>query len=203
MVEQHLVTNQGNRSKSRMGRLFGRYIIKNRLQFKFSFIVFTFLGLASVTMWFQGHWVVQKLIQSGAVSGGEAIAQLNMLNQNILYTSLLALAIVFGLSLFFSHFVAGPIYRMEQTFEQMKAGDLSVIVRFRKNDELQDTGKIFNEALMNLRTKLRQERENVSSSFEKVRKTAEALRKVGRNEEAAQLDAVVFELHNNPPQIKI
>ena len=92
---------------------------------------------------------------------------------------------------------------MERTFEKMKEGDLSVIVRFRKNDELQDIGKIFNEALMNIRTMLRNERNNVSSSFEKIRKTAEDLRKVGRNEEAAKLDEVVFELHNNPPQIKI
>ena len=201
MSQGEMVTQAPHRG--RMSRFFGRYIIKNRLQFKFSFIVFAFLSVASLIIWYQSHWVVQSLIHSGAVEGEQAIEQLTILNQNIMYTCLLAVAIVFGLSLFFSHFVAGPIYRMETVFRQMKEGDLSVVVRFRKNDELQDTAEEFNQALMSIRTKLRKERETVSISLDRVKKMAEKLRQEGRTKEAGELDQIIFDLHNNPPQIKV
>ncbi len=203
MAQRDVVFNQTTVQRRKTSRLFGRYVIKYRLQFKVSVIVFAFLSMASVYIWYQGHWVVERLIQNGAITGENAIFQLQIFNQHMLYTSFFAFAIVFGLSLMFSNFVAGPIYRMEKTFEQMKDGDLSMVFRIRKYDQLQDTALLFNEALSNIRSKLGKEREGVSLSFEKVRKAAELLRQAGREDEAAQLDQIIFDHHSNPPQIKI
>ena len=203
MVQDDVVSNQTTVERRKRSRIFGNFIIKFRLQLKYSFIVLAFLSVACLALWYQGQWVFGRLIQAGAFTAEDATSQLHILNEIVMYASFLAIAIVFGLSVFFTHFVAGPIYRMEKTFEEMKDGDLSMDFRIRKHDELQDTALLFSEALSSIRSKLGKEREGVSLSFEKVGKAAELLRQAGREDEATQLDQIIFDHHNNPPQIKI
>jgi|GEM_PF-2400140 len=202
MAQEHVVTEQGIQ-KSRVSRIFGQYIVKNRFQFKFALVVFLFLAVAAVTIYLEGRFVINSLIERAVVTDEVAVGQLKILNSMIFYTSVLALAITFGLALFFSHFIAGPIYRFEKIFEQMKQGDLTAIVRLRKHDELQDTAESFNYALASLRQKLRKDRETVQMGSEKLRNVAEALKKAGRKEEALEIEQVLFDIQNNPPQIKI
>lgn len=189
--------------RGRVSRFFGRYIIKNRLQFKFSGIVFLFLAIAAFTIWVQGNYIIKHMIQTGVVTSEEAISYLTMLNQNIFYSSILAVAIVFGLALFFSHFVAGPLYRFEKIFEQMRDGDLTGIARLRKHDELKDTAEILNQALSSLRNKVRAERDALSDSLQKIKAVAADERQAGRTEAADSLDQIVSAIQNNPPQLKI
>jgi hypothetical protein len=53
-------------------------------------------------------------------------------------------AAAFLLSILFSHFVAGPIYRIERTLADMIDGKPVTPVKFRKYDLLQETGDILN-----------------------------------------------------------
>ena len=101
-------------------RFFGIKIIKTKFQFKFSLVVFIFLAVSAGAIWFWGNSMVSKMIESGMLTGDDAIASVNVLRDNIAYISILALAITFGLSLFFSHYIAGPIYRFEKTLEAMR-----------------------------------------------------------------------------------
>ena len=189
--------------RGRVSRFFGQYIVKNRFQFKFSFVIFLFLATAMTVIWLQGSWVVSRMISQGLVTGDEAISHLRILNQNILYLSVLALAVVFGLTLFFSHFIAGPLYRFEKTLEQMREGDLSVIVRLRKHDELKDTAECFNQALTSLRGKIRHDREVITVSLDKINKLIQQSRQEGKAVETDLLEKIVSTLQNTPPQIKI
>lgn len=187
----------------RASRLFGKYIVNYRLQFKFSLIVFAFLAVAALTTWLMGHFAVDRMITTGVVTDDQAVASLKMINTMVGQTSILALAILFGLALFFSHFVAGPLYRFERVFEQMEAGDLSAVVRLRKHDELKDTADVLNRALMGLRKHVRVERESLAVSLEKVKKFAARLRESGKNEDATELEQILAEFQNKPPHLKI
>ena len=63
---------------------------------------------------------------------------------------LVFLAITFILSIFLSHRIAGPLYRLKKSTEEVSRGNFDQRIAFRKNDhfiELQDT---FNEMIQHL-----------------------------------------------------
>jgi len=76
------------------------------------------------------------------------------LRQSVIQTTLL----VFGLGLlvviiqivlltiYFSHKVAGPLYRLHVAFKDVIEGNYATRIRLRKGDELQKTAALFNEA---------------------------------------------------------
>lgn len=53
-------------------------------------------------------------------------------------------------SIYFSHKIAGPLYRFHATLEAMEKGDVSLRIRLRKADEAQLLAKRFNLTLENL-----------------------------------------------------
>lgn len=191
------------RPPKRPSRLFGQYIINTHFQFKFSLVVLFFLASVAFFVWIEGTMAIKNMVATGAVVGDEAIAQLNLLNSIIGKTLILGLAVTFGLSLFFSHFVAGPIYRFQKTLQEMRDGKLNIHVQLRKNDELKDIADLFNQALSSLRNRLRKERDGITASTDKMQELVARLRKAGRADDANELDQLITEVKNNPPQISL
>ena len=70
------------------------------------------------------------------------------------------------LTIFFSHKVAGPVFRFEKVCNNIIDGDYTDEIRLRKGDEMQNLAKIFNEALTVTRTRLNALR-NTSDSEDK------------------------------------
>lgn len=184
-------------------RFFGQKIIKTRFQFKFAFSILIFLAIAAFIVWLQGRLAVNSMIASGAVTDPAAIDQLRLLNSIVGRTIVLGLAVTFGLALFFSHYIAGPLYRFERTLEEMRGGNLTINVKLRKNDELKDVGDAFNQALAGLRSKVKIERDALAASIVKGRAIAASLRDAGRGDEAARLEALLHEVESAPQQIRI
>jgi methyl-accepting chemotaxis protein len=56
------------------------------------------------------------------------------------------------LSIFITHKVAGPLYRLKTDISQVLAGDLNVVVRLRKGDDLKDLAAKVNLLIEELRT---------------------------------------------------
>jgi methyl-accepting chemotaxis protein len=74
--------------------------------------------------------------------------------------ALIALAGVMALSLtilfvLFSHKIAGPILRIERTFEDALAGDLTQRIKLRTGDELKDTADQLNLMLDGLQARIK------------------------------------------------
>ncbi|MBI5328567.1 MAG: methyl-accepting chemotaxis protein [Deltaproteobacteria bacterium] len=78
--------------------------------------------------------------------------------QSILLLGLASLAIA-ALSLFFSHKIAGPIYRFEKSMEAIGSGDLTHIVRLRTGDQIVGLVESINKSTraMNHRVRIVQE----------------------------------------------
>lgn len=73
---------------------------------------------------------------------------------------LVALAVVMALSLtilfvLFSHKIAGPILRIERTFEDALAGDLTRRITLRQGDELKETADQLNSMLDGLQSRIK------------------------------------------------
>jgi methyl-accepting chemotaxis protein len=189
--------------QKRVSRFFGQYIVKSGFQFKFSLIVFGCLSAVAFFVWLEGNMVVKNMIATGAVTGEEAIAQLRLLNGIIGRTFVIGLAVTFGLALFFSHFVAGPVYRFQRILDDMKLGKLNMHVQLRKRDEFKDVADSFNQALSSLRLKLREERGAVNAQADKILELAQTLKQNGAAAEAAQLENLLQDLKQLPPRIQI
>jgi len=77
-----------------------------------------------------------------------------------------------AISLFFSHRIAGPIFRMEKNLEAIASGDLTVNTRFRGSDQLRVLGEEMNAMVRSLNHAAR----SASDSLEALRKAEEALK---------------------------
>ena len=60
--------------------------------------------------------------------------------------------------IFISHRTAGPMYHLIKAMEKVEKGDLSVKIKFRKNDEIHDVAKSFNKMVEGLRKKYREDK---------------------------------------------
>ena len=136
-------------------------------------------------------------------TGTQAIDTLRLLNRVTGQMSVFALALVFGLSLLFSHFIAGPIYRFEKTLEAIRDGDLTIVVRLRARDEFKEMAELFNQALASLRLRLQTERDVVDAAAEKAGKLAESLRQAGHAAEAGELERLISPVRELPVRVRI
>lgn len=63
-------------------------------------------------------------------------------------------ALNFVIALLFSHRIAGPMYRLRKSMEQVGTGDLSLLIRLRSGDELHELKDSFNDMVSSLRDKI-------------------------------------------------
>ena len=122
------------------------YLIKKRMQlgltlrFLFLTILFTlFIGFeAYITIW----PVVSEIIPENLVS---------LVRYQIFFRLFLfifpVIFVIAGFSIVFSHRIAGPIYRFEQTLDNLTQGKEVEFIHLRKGDELQELAAKINEII--------------------------------------------------------
>jgi signal transduction histidine kinase len=59
------------------------------------------------------------------------------------------------LTVFFSHKIAGPIYRFEKACNNMIEGNYSTEIKLRKGDEMQNLAELLNEVMKVSRERLK------------------------------------------------
>jgi len=133
--------------RRRISRFWGQKLVKLRFQFTYAVTIFVLLGASTFIIWLFGTLAINHMVDAGVVTGRQAVEDLRVLNRIIGQLSVFSLALVFGLSLVFSHFIAGPIYRFEKTLEGMRDGDLTMVVRLRTRDEFKELADLFNQML--------------------------------------------------------
>ncbi len=156
------------------------YFIRKGLQLKFSAIIFiaTFvIGIISIwttyiTTWNQISTQIQSKnfyqqlqtvyeektdsSQKAAMINSLIIVEFSKIFDNVSSALILRLLIgallLFILSIFVSHKIAGPIFRMENAAQSVRDGDLSVdLSKLRAGDELKDLARAINGAISKLR----------------------------------------------------
>ncbi|MBI5180482.1 MAG: methyl-accepting chemotaxis protein [Nitrospirae bacterium] len=92
----------------------------------------------------------------------ESLNAIKVLNDNLIsnlvYTNLItvtAISIVtIVITLFASHKIAGPLYRLERSTEAIGNGDFTIETRLRENDEITGVASALNEMAGKLRSKM-------------------------------------------------
>ena len=118
-------------------------------------LVGAFVGLAGLALLLQFLLLGQRITSYIARIDGETGA-LNdempvVLLQVLAFSTLLLLPIIFTLGILMTFKLAGPLYRFEQYFKALAAGEKTGPCKIREGDQLQDLCTLINEATAPLR----------------------------------------------------
>ena len=124
-MEQYAEVGFRKRKKRRI------LVIKKKLQLHFGIVVFISVFLATAIVGWDIYYTVHyKLLKFFAIDPDLAL-NLKLTNALLLAKLIIYGMIVFLISLFISNKVAGPIFRFEQSCEEIGEGDLTYRVRLR------------------------------------------------------------------------
>ena len=151
-----------------------KYLIDSRFQFKFilkaAIPLLLFVAILAGGFVYAINTISEKYRFSNTAELIQAISTSfgNDLSSNIVFNdvkfwglvSLLLLAIILLLTItilfvLFSHRIAGPILRIQRTFEDVLQGDLTQRIHLRENDELHETVEQINMMLAGLQARIK------------------------------------------------
>ena len=128
------------------------YFINPKLQLRYIGIMLSFVLLVSITL-------ICIVYRSGTI---QMIAEINriypegipgfmlkLIFQQLGATFLITLPVIILASVFLSHKIAGPLFRIKGDLKKIGEGDLGLRVRIRKGDELHDLVKEINDMTEN------------------------------------------------------
>ena len=143
------------------------YFINPKLQLRYIGIMLAFVLLVSITL-------ICIVYRSGTI---QMIAEINriypegipgfmlkLIFQQLGATFLITLPVIILASIFLSHKIAGPLFRIKGELREIGEGDLGLRVRIRKGDELHDLVKEINYMT-----------ENTEKLFAKVKESTERI----------------------------
>ena len=134
------------------------YLIKTKLQLKYAALILIFMFAVA---WISGYTVYYTgwLLMGEKLSNVYPQGRLADIMRAINFTLFLRLAFIAPLvaliSIFLSHRVAGPLFRIERFIRSVARGDLSSRLQLRKNDELKDVAGAINDMTDDLKNRVK------------------------------------------------
>lgn len=122
-----------------------------------------------------------------------------LLSSGITAVALVSIATIV-IVLFISHRIAGPLYRLEKSLEELGAGDLTVDVHLRQADEIKALADILNRTMKNLKEPISASKAKAEELEAEVASLKDALRKKGLSDN--DIEKAVGPAENKVRQIK-
>jgi methyl-accepting chemotaxis protein len=103
------------------------------------------------------HYFIISSIVNVAYEQGEMPTGRELLAASIKPVSIIVpiviilIAFIIVYVIFISHRTAGPLHKLKLAMDQVGEGDLSIQLKFRKNDEIHDVAETFNKMVEKLR----------------------------------------------------
>lgn len=153
-----------------------KYIIQKGLQFRYIGLVFGLALIASiVTGWtvFATGWYFLGEKLASVYPQGRLIYVLRATNMALIRNLLLVSPLIFILGLLFSHRIAGPVYRITKTLEEITKGNLGLKIKLREGDELVDLAYMINNLTDNINKTITSDKDiaiKIEKDLEEIKK---------------------------------
>lgn len=127
------------------------YFIKKGLQTRFIGTVLLIVSLVMVVIFCNLYFFGMFLLQEDSETLYEnALMKLkadlsDKLMGRLVLLGLVNVIIVVLISLFFSHQIAGPVYKLEKTLQRIIDGDVATKFSFRKSDRFDEVAELLND----------------------------------------------------------
>lgn len=121
-----------------------RWLVHRRLQIHFALSCSFLMLLAAMSVWVAMNYAQSAYMHSWAFTkdGSEFMFKANSVVMALIFADVLA---VFLLSIYFSHYVAGPLYNIQRSIRKMIDTGESKKIMLRKHDLLHDLAELINE----------------------------------------------------------
>lgn len=143
-----------------------QYIVKRHMQYKYAAFILIIAGIAAViagyTVFFTG-WTIFGTKLAELYPQGRLQPILVSVNIALFRNILIILPILFIFGIYFSHKIAGPLFRIEETLRVIGTGKLGFRVRLRKGDELKELETAVNDMIAGLEKIQAEEKKRVGS----------------------------------------
>lgn len=151
------MTSHASPAPSEPGRSYKRrrVVVNRRFQFRFAAVIFLLFGLAAFMVWWEIYNSYNSLIDQGLVKDPAAVRMIRDVSKVVGVKVGVALAVVWFLSILLSHYLAGPIYRLEACLKLLQDGDLLHRARLRTHDEFKILASVYNDALESLHMRIK------------------------------------------------
>jgi len=128
-----------------------RYLVKKKLQFKYLLFVLLAMLIPTIVVGAALYYLIWETI-AAEIAVPEAIAAalvpaLEKVNVILIISVPLVFAVILLFSVFISHRIAGPVYRLEKEMKKIADGDYLRRIKLRSNDELQEIAEGINSVL--------------------------------------------------------
>lgn len=136
------------------------YLIKTGFQLRYmGIIVATMLTVAVLVGWviYFASW--GRISQTSDLTIDKLADIFDEVNVSLIKWMALMILVIAILSVFVSHKIAGPVYRLERSAKIIASGDLTHSVRLRHGDELGELSQAFNSMTESLRRMVGKDRE--------------------------------------------
>lgn len=150
------------------------FLIKTGLQLRYmGILIACMLTVALGVGWIIYHTSWSQIVNTPDLSLDKLYIIFENVNRQLTWWILGFIAVIAALSLFVSHKIAGPVYRLEETTKLIASGDLTHQVHLRQGDELSDLQDAFNAMSESLSKMVYKDREII----ERLAKTGDSLRR--------------------------
>ncbi len=141
-----------------------KYIIKKGLQFRYIGLIFALVILACIVTGytvFATGWTLLGEKLANVYPQGRLVDVFKTTNMTLIKNLLFISPLIFTLGLLFSHKIAGPLYRIEKTIDEIAKGNLGLRIRLRKGDELRDLADTINSMAENFNNSIGSNKEDL------------------------------------------
>jgi methyl-accepting chemotaxis protein len=171
------------------------FLINKKFQLRFSLYVCSWLFALSLVYPLIIHNLFELFVRYAALDPtGPALSQLERTRSNVfwllVFLQLLFLGITFLISIFMSHRIAGPLYKLSKFFADAENGNLDQDLYFRKNDHFQDLADDYNRMIAGIRGTLGKNVTTASTAITRVERALGHVDEEGRKELEEALTAL-------------
>lgn len=153
------------------------YLIKTGLQLRYmGIIITTMLMVAFGVGWTIYHTSWSQIANTQDLTIDKLADIFDAVNSTLVRWIFVFVFVIAILSIFVSHKIAGPVYRLEETTRLIASGDLTGKIYLRHGDELQDLQEAFNmmsDSLCKMVAKDREVIEKLIATGNRLRETIE------------------------------
>jgi methyl-accepting chemotaxis protein len=151
------------------------YLIDPPFQIRFSIYVVTWTMALGATF----PLIVQNLIDTlvkvlKVTMDGTSLEQIDALRadvtQQLWITAALSVFVIFIISIFVSHRIAGPLYNLRKHLAELAQGNLKQSLQFRKSDYFHQLARDYNYALEGIRGMVRKKEDTAQAALHRIEK---------------------------------
>src|SRR5258706_11174877 len=113
-------------------------LVQHSLQIKYTLLTMFLVSLACFTVWWETYRSVSVMAVGALTVDPSLLNTLTRINELVLFKVILHVGFVGLFSFLISHYIAGPIFRLERGLKALEQGDFSQRIQLRKRDELKN-----------------------------------------------------------------